>query len=153
MLGLSSLLTLALSAPPAAQSTQAPPPPDERAAIEQVARDYLEGWYAADPERIGRALHPDLAKRYVHTYPSGRQAVQSVTREVMVEMTRAGGGSKLPAEKRNVAAQVLEISGDIAVVRASSSEYLEYLSLAKCNGRWQIVNVLWRFQSRPEGRQ
>jgi hypothetical protein len=146
---LSSLLMLALGTAPA-PPPQAAAEPDDRALVEQVARDYLEGWYAADPERIGRALHADLAKRYVHTFPSGRQAVQSVTREVMVEMTRAGGGSERPADARNVAAQVLEISGDIAVVRASSAEYLEYLSLARCNGRWQIVNVLWRFQPRPE---
>jgi hypothetical protein len=43
--------------------------------------------------------------------------------------------------------EVLEVSGDIAVARASSSEYLEYLSLAKCNGQWAIVNILWRFQT------
>jgi len=114
--------------------------------VAAVARDYLESWYTADPDRMGRALHPDMVKRYVDSLPSGRQVVQSLTREQMVEMTRGGGGSKVPPEKRKIAVDVLEVSGDIAVARASSSEYLEYLSLAKCNGEWTIVNILWRFQ-------
>jgi len=123
--------------------------PDARAQVASVARDYLEGWYTADPDRMGRALHPDMVKRYVDALPGGRQVVQSLTRELMVEMTRAGGGSKVPSERRNIAVNVLEVSGDIAVARASSSEYLEYLSLAKCNDRWRIINILWRFQGSP----
>jgi hypothetical protein len=88
-----------------------------------------------------------MVKRYVDALPGGRQVVHSATRDLMVEMTRAGGGSKVPPEKRSIVVDVLEVSGDIALARASSSEYLEYLSLAKCNGQWAIVNILWRFQS------
>lgn len=128
-------------------------PPDPRAQIEQVARDYLEGWYTADPARIGRALHPDLVKRYVDALPTGRQVVHTLSRDQMVEMTRAGGGSKTPADQRKISVQVLAVSGDIAVAQASSSEYLEFLSLARINGEWSIVNVLWRFASpRPPRR-
>jgi hypothetical protein len=123
--------------------------PDERTQVAAVARDYLESWYTADAERMGRALHPDLVKRYVDSLPTGRQVVQSLTRELMVEMTRGGGGSKVPPEKRKINVDVLDVSGDIAVARASSSEYLEYLSMAKCNGQWAIINILWRFQ--PSG--
>jgi len=71
----------------------------------------------------------------------------------MVEMTRGGGGSKVPPESRKIAVEVLEVSGDIAVARASSSEYLEYLSLAKCNGQWAIINILWRLQAAGPGPQ
>ena len=127
----------------------AKPEADDRALIEQTARDYIEGWYTADAGRMERALHPDLVKRYVHTLPGGRQVLQSVTRDMMVEMTRMGGGSKTPAERRNISVTVLEISGDIAAVKTVSSEFFDYLSLAKCNGKWVIVNVLWRFQKPP----
>ena len=121
--------------------------PDDRAQIASVVRDYFEGWYAADPARVARSLHPDMVKRYVEALPGGREVVQSATRDVMVEMTRAGGGSKTPPERRNIVVAVLDVSEDIAVARASSSEYLEYLGLAKCNGQWTIINILWRFQN------
>lgn len=121
----------------------------ERALVAGVVRDYFEGWYTADADRMGRSLHPDMVKRYVEALPGGRQVVQSATRDVMVEMTRSGGGSKVPAERRNILVEVFEVSGDIAAARASSSQYLEYLSLAKCNGRWTIINILWTFQGSP----
>lgn len=117
-----------------------------RALIERTARDYIEGWYTANPERMARALHPDLVKRYVDELPSGRQIVQSVTREIMIEMTRGGGGSKTPVKDRHLAVEILDISGDIAVAKTTSSEFLDLLSLAKWNGQWVIVNILWRFQ-------
>ena len=135
----------------AAQPSVAAEVLDPSVEVAGVARDYFEGWYTADADRMGRALHPDMVKRYVDVFPGGRQVVQSVTRELMVEMTRAGGGAKVPPESRNIAVDVLEVSGDIAVARASSSEYFEYLNLAKCNGRWTIINILWRFQSAPAG--
>jgi hypothetical protein len=133
----------------AAQVSPAKEAPDERAQVAGVVRDYFESWYAADPDRMGRSLHPDMVKRRVAALPAGRQVVHGLTRDFMVEMTRAGGGSKVPAESRNIAVEVLDVSGDIAVARASSSEYLEYVSLAKCNGQWMIVNVLWRVQASP----
>jgi hypothetical protein len=121
--------------------------PDERAQVAGVARDYLESWYTADPDRMGRALHPDMVKRYVDSLPAGRQVVHGLTRDQMIEMTRGAGGSKLPPESRKIVVDALEVSGNIAVARASSSEYLEYLTLAKCNGQWMIINMLWRLQA------
>ncbi|MBZ5552101.1 MAG: nuclear transport factor 2 family protein [Acidobacteriia bacterium] len=145
--GVAALLFLMSSPALPAWSAGSLGEPDERLMVERIARDYFEGWYTADPERMARALHPDMVKRYVDALPGGRQVVHSATRDLMIEMTRAGGGAKVPAGDRNIAVQVLEVSGDIAVARASSSEYYEYLSLAKCNGKWVIVNILWRFQA------
>ena len=36
-------------------------------AIKATARDYIEGWYEGNAERMERAVHPDLAKRIVNT--------------------------------------------------------------------------------------
>ena len=33
----------------------------DREAIKATALDYIEGWYEGNPERMERALHPDLA--------------------------------------------------------------------------------------------
>jgi putative lumazine-binding protein len=38
---------------------------EEEAAITATARDYYEGWYDADVARMRRALHLELAKRFV----------------------------------------------------------------------------------------
>jgi len=44
----------------------------DRDAIKATALDYIEGWYEGNPERMERALHPDLAKRIVMTNEQGR---------------------------------------------------------------------------------
>ena len=44
----------------------------DKTAITQTARDYIEGWYEGNPDRMERALSPDLAKRIVMTNEQGR---------------------------------------------------------------------------------
>jgi hypothetical protein len=33
------------------------------------------------------------------------------------------------------------------IARYADKRAVEYLSLARCNGRWAMVNILWRFQA------
>ena len=61
---LTTLFTLA-----AATATPAPPTPADLAAIEATCFDYVDGQLEGDPERVKRALHPDLAKRRVLATP------------------------------------------------------------------------------------
>jgi len=76
--------------------------PDDRTQVAAVARDYLESWYTADSDRMGRALHPDMVKRYVDSLPAGRQVVHSLTRDLMVEMTRGAADRRsLPRAARS----------------------------------------------------
>ena len=38
---------------------------------------------------------------------------------------------------------ILDASGGIATANALSADYIDYLHLAKIDGEWKIVNVLW----------
>ena len=37
----------------------------------------------------------------------------------------------------------------MAAVKTVSPEYIDYLQLAKINGQWRIVNVLWEAVPKP----
>jgi hypothetical protein len=116
---------------------------DEQTSIRQAALDYAEGWYTADAGRMGRCLHPDLAKRAIlRDGKTGAETFVHLTRDVMVAKTAQGGGrnSAATAECR---VTILDVFGEVACVRVDSPEYVDYLHLAKSQGRWQIVNVLW----------
>jgi hypothetical protein len=116
----------------------------EKAAIEKIALDYIEGWFEGNTERMERALHPDLAKRTFQVDPaSGQPVLQNLTKTMMVEYTQKGGGKGVPAEKRGIKVAVLDQFRDIATVRVESVSFIDYLQLAKAGNRWQIVNVLW----------
>ncbi len=115
--------------------------PDDEAAIRQTALDYAEGWYTADPERLGRSLHAGLAKRTLRCDPqTGAELFIHLTRDGMVKVTAEGGGGNAAAACR---VTLLDIWGEVACARVDSPEYVDYLHLAKSAGRWQIINVLW----------
>lgn len=113
-------------------------------AIRQAAMDYLQGWYEGDAERMRRSLHPELAKRAIlHDAQTGAQRFHHLTQQQMVDKTRQGGGTDTPSDKRYYDISILDVYGGIACVRAESYDYIDYLHLALCDGRWVIVNALW----------
>jgi hypothetical protein len=116
----------------------------EEEQIEVVARDYIDGWYEANAERMQRALHPDLAKRAFFPLPNGRLVLETASAAAMVELTRAGGGKRAARPNQKNQVIVLDVSGNIASAKTVSPEYVDYLHLAKVNGEWKIVNILWK---------
>jgi Putative lumazine-binding len=117
--------------------------------IKQAALDYIEGWYEGNAERMERALHPELAKRIVRTDPKGRSGLGQMGAMTLVQSTRAGGGKTTPKEKQQKDVTVLDIFGNTASAKVIASEWIDYMHLAKWNGRWVIVNVLW--EMKPQG--
>lgn len=116
------------------------------AAIKQTALDYIEGWYEGSAERMERAVHPDLAKRIVRTNPEGRSSLGQQSAMTLVLNTRGGGGKDTPKERQEKQVTILDIFENTASVKVVASDWIDYLHIAKFNGRWVIVNVLWELK-------
>ena len=116
------------------------------AAIKQTALDYIEGWYEGNAERMERAVHPDLAKRIVRTNPEGRSSLGQQSAMTLVLNTRGGGGKDTPKERQEKQVTILDIFENTASVKVVASDWIDYLHIAKFNGRWVIVNVLWELK-------
>jgi hypothetical protein len=144
------ILLLALAAAPLrAQTASAASPDPEAAAIRQAALDYIEGWYEGDPSRMEKALHPELAKRIVRTdAASGRSRLDSMSAMTLVQYTRSGGGKKTPKESQVKEVTILDRFQNAAVAKIVAAEWIDYLQLARSNGEWKIVNVLWELKPR-----
>jgi hypothetical protein len=136
------LLTLALPSQSRAQSAA------DSAAIRATALDYIEGWYEGNAARMERAVHPDLAKRIVNTNPNGRSVLGHQSAMTLVLNTRRGGGrEETPATQQRKDVRILDIFGNTASVRVDASTWIDYMHIAKWNGRWVIVNVLWEVRA------
>ena len=123
------------------------PASNAETAIKQTALDYIEGWYEGNPERMERALHPELAKRIVHTNPqNSRSRLDQMSALSLVLGTRRGGGKDTPKEKQQKDVTILDVYENAASVKIVASEWIDYLHMAKFNGRWVIVNVLWELK-------
>ena len=118
--------------------------------IRQAALDYIEGYYEGDGTRMERALHPELAKRIVRTNEQGRSQLGQMSAMSLVLGTRAGGGKDIPAANRRKDVRILDIYQNAASAKIDASDWVDYLHLAKWNGRWVIVNVLWELHPRPQ---
>ena len=122
----------------------------DRQAITQTALDYVEGWYEGNPERMERALHPDLAKRVVFTDEKGRSRLEQMSAMGLVQGVKRGGGKNTPKEKQQKDVTILDVYENAASVKVVASDWIDYLHLAKWNGRWVIVNVLWELKPKQK---
>jgi hypothetical protein len=116
-------------------------PVNDNGAIKQTALDYIEGWYTGDASRMERALHPELAKRMVSSDPkTGHSQFNHMGAMALVQRTRAGGGTKTPAERQLKEVTILDRFGNAAVVKIIASDWIDYLEVVKFNGEWKIIN-------------
>ena len=120
--------------------------PADAAAIKQTALDYIEGWYEGNAERMEKALHPELAKRIVRTNQEGRSRLDQMSAMTLVQGTRRGGGKDTPKEKQQKDVTILDVFENAASVKVVATDWIDYLHMAKFNGRWVIVNVLWELK-------
>lgn len=119
----------------------------DRTAIRQTALDYIEGWYEGNAERMERALHPELAKRIVQTNPQyKRSRLDQMGALSLVQGTRRGGGKETPKERQQKDVTILDVFENAASVKIVASDWVDYLHVARWNGRWVIVNVLWELK-------
>lgn len=126
---------------------QRPSPEADAAAIKQTALDYIEGWYEGNAERMERALHPELAKRIVFSDPkSGRSRLDSMGAMTLVQRVKAGGGTKTPKDQQQKDVTILDIYENAACAKVIAANWVDYLQLARFEGRWVIVNVLWELK-------
>ena len=147
-----SAITLGFSLVPGVAMSQAHvPSAADSAAIRATALDYIEGWYTGDAERMERALHPELAKRIIYqpTQAAGRARLDSQSAMTLVRNTRAGGGKRTPPDRQQKDVTILDIYENAASVKVVAGAWIDYLHVARADGRWQIVNVLWELKPQP----
>lgn len=112
-------------------------------AIALTVFDYMDGWYTGNAAQMERSLHPDLAKRTIATDANGRAHIEHMGAMRLVQLTRAGVGTRTPQDLRAKEIIILDVHGDTASVKAIVHGWIDYMHLARIDGRWLIVNVLW----------
>jgi hypothetical protein len=123
----------------------------DSAAIRATALDYVEGWYEGNPQRMARAVHPELVKRIVQSDTVTKQSViQTMGATALVNGTRHGYGKSTPKDRQQKDVTILDIFGNAASAKAVMADWIDYMQLARVNGRWVIVNVLW--EKKPESK-
>ncbi len=108
-------------------------------AIVGAALDYYEGWFDARPDRMERALHPELAKRSIEP----DESIKTLSARQMIDATAEGFGRRQDPGDRNIRVHVDHVHDSIATATVTSAVYVDYLQLARIGTEWKILNVLW----------
>lgn len=136
-----TLMASAAAAPARAQTAA------DSAAIRAAALDYAEGWYTGDTGRMGRSLHPRLAKR-ISVQRNGQWQLNEMTAEELTQAAGQGVGTRTAESQRQADVHILDIFNNVASVRVTMVGWIDYMHMARVDGRWQIVNVLWELKQR-----
>ena len=117
----------------------------EKEAVKQAVLDYVEGIYEVDHKRIERSVHPELAKRGFFV-KKGETAYTGtpMTFTQLVELAKTynkGGRVPKDAPKEVVIYDVLD---QTASAKLTAVWGIDYMHLAKYDGKWMIVNILWQ---------
>lgn len=137
-------LLLTLATAPALAQTAA-----DTAGIREAALNYGEGWYEGNPDRMAKAVHPELVKRIVaFDTVTKRSLIQNMGFTNLMNNTRRGGGKNTPVAQQEKRVDIYDIFGNTAVARLTMSTWIDYMQLAKLDGKWIIVNVLWELKPR-----
>jgi Putative lumazine-binding len=122
----------------------------ENRAIEKACRDYVEGWAEGNIERVERGVSPELVKRTIGVDDSGMSFTQNMSASLLKRLTALNKeGVRAedfePGVPFKVDVFIYDVTGDYALAKAVNTKYgfFDYCELAKFNGEWKIINVLW----------
>lgn len=117
---------------------------DEKAAVEKAVVNYVNAFYEADTTKAYESIARDLAKRGYYTSKEGAVVEAKMSFEQLVKLAQRWKASQniTPQTPRNVT--VFEILDKIASAKVEAKWGIDYFHLAKVNGTWTIINVLWQ---------
>lgn len=124
----------------------------DRDAIKRTALNYAEGWYEGNADKMESALSADLAKRIARTNERGQTRLDHMTAMALVQGTRGGFGKQTPAAEQQKDVTILDVIGGAATVKLEMRDWVDYMHVAKVNGKWVIVNVLWEMKPKKDGK-
>lgn len=132
---------LALGAVPAGGQTAA-----DSNGVRAAVLDYVEGIYRVDTARIVRSVRPELAKRgYWIPKDKTSYANEPMTFPELVDVARNWNkGGRINADRAPKEVRILDLLDQTASAKLTAQWGVDYMHLAKYDGRWMIVNVLWQ---------
>ena len=118
----------------------------DSAGVRAAVLDYVEGIYKVDTARIIRSVRPELAKRGYYI-PRGKTEYENepMTYQELVGVARSWNkAGRVNPETAPKIVQILDLLDQTASVKLTAQWGIDYMHLARYDGRWMIVNVLWQ---------
>ena len=118
--------------------------PDDREAVKQAVLDYVEALYEADSARIERSVHRDLFKLGFERDKDGTYKPYRMTYQELYDL--AGRWNKTGRIPKNSKKEIVvyDVADQTASAKLTAMWGIDYLHLAKFDGKWMITDILWQ---------
>lgn len=115
-------------------------------AVKKASMSYIEGFYEGNPDKLSSCLVPTLfkfgfwkkkgAKAYVNAGSMSFEQALAYAKNVKAK-------KEFPKPDAPKMVEVLEVSNKIAITKVTAWWGVDYMLLAKNDGKWMIRQILW----------
>ena len=118
---------------------------EDRSAVRQACLDYVEGVYEVNPAKIERSVHPELAKRGFFVKKGETiYSPHTMTFAELVELSKNYNKAGKLAKDAVKEVIVFDVVDQTASAKVTAVWGIDYIHLAKYDGKWKIINILWQ---------
>ena len=123
--------------------------PADRDAVKQAALDYIEGFYEGDSTRFIRSVRPEVYKYGFFRDTTGiYRGMQMQWQGFHNFANRVKSGQRRTPPNAPKGVEILDVADQTAAVKVTAYWGIDYLLMAKYDGKWMISHILW--QSPPK---
>lgn len=123
----------------------------DKEGVRRAVLDYVEGFYEGDSAKLVRSISPDVYK-YGYWIPrdSTRYSGERMTwPEFSAYANRVKANKRFAAPNSPKEITVFEALDQTASAKLVAYWGVDYLLLARHNGRWMITHVIWQTPPKP----
>jgi hypothetical protein len=121
----------------------------DEAAIRQTVQYYFDGGTNRDSVALRKAFHPDARMLFAR---DGRLVLVPIGEYIARVAGERPSPGQVDSTKKRVTS--VDVYGDAAIARVElvrpEAKIVDYMSLLKVEGRWQIVNKIFARETRRE---
>lgn len=117
---------------------------DEKEAVEKAILNYVNAFYEADTTKAYESIARDFAKRGYYTTKEGDVKEARMSFEQLIRLAQRWKATQTITAETPRKITVFDVLGKIASAKVEAKWGIDYFHLAKIDGRWTIINVLWQ---------
>ncbi|HUP89366.1 MAG TPA: nuclear transport factor 2 family protein [Longimicrobiales bacterium] len=117
-------------------------------AVMRAGLDYIEGFYQGDADMLRRSVHPNVAKfgwylpnKSTTWEPDSMSYAEFIS---YADRVKARGAKGAPPANAPKEVRILDLLDQTAALKVTAWWGTDYLHLAKYDGKWMILHVLWQ---------
>lgn len=114
--------------------------------VQAAIEDYVDGIYLVQPDRIKKSVHPELVKK---GYWKGKDKTEYaydgiMTFDHLVKLAETWNAKGWLAKDAPKKIDIYDVQDQTACGKLTAYWGTDYFQLAKVDGKWMIIYILWQ---------